>query len=128
MTPEKRTVSVKKLPPSPDLDRRLLFLDEVENSIAQRRPLLVLDCSCVRELDESALHMLLHCLEVALRRNGDVKLAALPAAAAATFAAAGLERLFDLYDTTGEAVASFHHLPTTAPPSAAVSPLLPAEA
>ncbi|MGA7521379.1 MAG: STAS domain-containing protein [Acidobacteriaceae bacterium] len=129
MTTKKRTVIVKQLPFSPDPRQTLHFLEEVQSSMAQRRPCLVLDCASLRELDEATIHLMLQCLEEALRRNGDVRLAALPSSAEAAFAAAGLERLFDHYNTAAEAVASFHQGPlSSALPAAAVAPLQAAEA
>ena len=65
------------------------------------------------------MHLMLHCLEEALRRNGDVRLAAMPAAGEPAFEAAGLGRLFDLYQTVAEAVASFRLVSATSEPSVA---------
>jgi anti-anti-sigma factor len=112
-----------------DLEQKMVFLEEVEASMGQRRPRLVLDCSSLQELDDATMHLMLHCLEEALKRNGDVKLAALPPQTQGAFAAAGLERLFDVYDTAGEAVASFHQARAmSAPRVAALDPLQAAEA
>jgi anti-anti-sigma regulatory factor len=124
MTTGKRPITVKQLPTSPDLQQKYLFLEEVEASMARRRPCLVLDCSRLQELDEAAIHIMLHCLEEALKRNGDVRVAALPSTAEPAFAGAGLERLFDVYATTAEAVASFHRAPAKRTlPATAVAPL-----
>src|SRR5579875_1222171 len=94
-----RPISVKHLPAGSDLRRKLLFMEEVESCLTQRRPCLVLDCSSLDALDESAVHLMFHCLEEALKRNGDVKLAALPEDAQGAFRAAGLARLFEVYAT-----------------------------
>ena len=75
------------------------------------RPSLVLDCSRVRLMDTSAVHLLLCCLEEAMKRNGDVKLAAVPAGATAVLELSGIDRLFEIYDTPAEAVSSFRRLP-----------------
>jgi anti-anti-sigma factor len=128
MTTGKRNVVVKQLPSSLDGRQQQLFLEDVESSMALRRPSLVLDCSRLQELDADATHLILHCLEAALKRNGDVKLAALPARAQGVFAAAGLERLFDLYDTAAEAVASFSQARSRNAPRAAVALLQTAPA
>jgi anti-anti-sigma regulatory factor len=40
------------------------------------RAYIVLDCSKVGVMDRSAIYLLLCCLEEAMKRNGDVKLAA----------------------------------------------------
>jgi anti-anti-sigma regulatory factor len=69
------------------------------------------------------IHLLLHCLEEAMKRNGDVKLAALPPEGAEFLRITGVTRLFDIYETTAEAVNSFSHFP---PP--AVVPALVAQA
>jgi anti-anti-sigma regulatory factor len=129
MTTRRRNVTVKQLPSSCDLRQKLLFLEEFKASMAQRRPCLVLDCSSLCELDEPTMHLMLQCLEEALKRNGDVKLAGLPSPAEAAFAAAGLNRLFDRYDTAADAVASFHRVPVRkASPAAAVASLQALEA
>jgi len=75
------------------------------------RPRLVLDCADIRECDSWVIRLLLHCLEEALKRNGDVKLAAVPPAAAVALASTGVARLFETFDTTAEAVNRFHQLP-----------------
>ncbi|HEY1806924.1 MAG TPA: STAS domain-containing protein [Acidobacteriaceae bacterium] len=127
MTTGKRTVIVKQLPSSPDLEQNLIFFQEVQGTIAERRPCLVLDCSLLRELDEATIHLMLHCLEEVLKRNGDLKLSGLPPHTEAAFAAARLERLFDVYDTAGDAVASFNHTPMSSAPGT-LAVLQPAEA
>jgi hypothetical protein len=48
--------------------------------------------------------LLLCCLEEAMKRNGDVKLAAIPAGAEATVE---LIRLFEIFETSADAVKSF---------------------
>jgi hypothetical protein len=53
------------------------------------------------------VYMLLCCLEETLKRNGDVKLAALPPAAMAVLNVTGVNRVFEIYDTIPEALNSF---------------------
>jgi anti-anti-sigma regulatory factor len=79
--------------------------------MSTNRPRLVLDCSRLRECDISTIHLLLHCLEEAMKRNGDVKLAAVPTAAAIRLVSTGVARLFETFDSTEEAVNSFHQIP-----------------
>jgi anti-sigma B factor antagonist len=117
MTIGKRNVAVKQMPSCPDLHQKLLFLEGVKASLAHRRPCLVLDCSSLQELDQATMHLMLHCLEEALKRNGDVKVAALPAAGEAAFTAARLGRLFNVYATAAEAAASFHQAPVLSAPA-----------
>ena len=84
------------------------FLGELESCMANDRPCIVLDCSNVRKMDRSVTHLLLCCLEEAIKRNGDVKLSAVPAAARAIVELTGLNRLFEVFDTNAEALGSFH--------------------
>ena len=56
--------------------------------------------------------MLLCCLEEAMKRNGDVKLASVPAAAEAILQLTLVDRLFEAFDSTAEAIDSFHRSPT----------------
>ena len=71
------------------------------------RPRVVLDCSLLADLDASAIHFLLCCLEEAMKRNGDIRLAALAPHARARFEMAGADRIFEIYDTIADAVDSY---------------------
>jgi len=84
------------------------FLLEVESSLKADRPRLVLDCSKVRQLDSAGIQVLLHCLEEAMKRNGDVKLAAVPPAAAAFLELTKVDSLFEAFDSAADAVNSFY--------------------
>jgi anti-anti-sigma factor len=85
------------------------------------RPSLVLDCSKVRQMDAPAIHLLLSFLEEAMKRNGDVKLAGVPQEVMATLELAGVDRLFEIFDTNAEAVTSFRRLPAGDPLNERVS-------
>ena len=111
MTLRIRAVAVKQLPETLNANRGRTFFKELESCLNIDRPCLVLDCSKVRVMDSSAAHFLLCCLEEAIKRNGDVKLAAIPAGAAAILELSGIDRLFEVYDTNAEAVSSFRRLP-----------------
>lgn len=123
MTIGLRAVAVKKLPEVLSVKDKLTFLHDVGGVLATNRPRLVLDCSAIRECDSSVIHLLLHCLEEAMKRNGDVKLARVPADAAVVLVSTGVARLFETFDSTEEAVSSFHQLPSFAviPPAVAQS-------
>jgi anti-anti-sigma regulatory factor len=84
------------------------FAREVERCMDVTRPFLVLDCSNVRHLDQGVIHVLLGCLEEAIKRNGDVKLVGLPLTADAILGSTGTNRLFEIFDTRADAVNSFH--------------------
>ena len=111
MTLRIRAVAVKQLPETLDAKQGRIFFSELESCMNVDRPCLVLDCSRVRRLDSSAVHLLLCCLEEAMKRNGDVKLSAIPAGASAVLELSGIDRLFEVYATNAEAVNSFRRLP-----------------
>src|ERR1700676_2148059 len=102
-----RAVSIKQLPEKLDQKRGRIFLRELERSMNVERPSIVLDCSRVREMDLYAVHLLLCCLEGAIKRNGDVRLAAVAPAALLNLELAGLDRLFRIFATVDDAVESF---------------------
>jgi len=106
-----RPVAVRRLPDVLGVQQKVAFLHEIAVVMNTNRPRLVLDCSRICQCDISTIHMLLHCLEEAMKRNGDVKLAAVPAGAAIRLVSTGVARLFETFDSTEEAVNSFHQLP-----------------
>jgi anti-anti-sigma factor len=95
------------LPEKVDIRHGRLFFQELETRMNIDRPCMVLDCSRVREMDRFAIHMLLCCLEEAMKRDGDVKLAAVSPSARETLETTRVDRLFEIYDTETEAVNSF---------------------
>jgi len=111
---ELHPVSVKRLPEELGERKMREFLLEIDSCVDLNRPRIVLDCSRVREIDGNVIHLLLHCLEEAMKRNGDVKLAALPPEGSEFLQITGVSRLFDIYETTAEAVNSFSHFPPPA--------------
>lgn len=121
-----RPVAVKHLPEVLNVQQKLTFLHEIAGIMNTNRPRLVLDCSRLRECNTSTIHLILHCLEEAMKRNGDVKLAAIPAHAGVMLVSTGVARLFETFDTTEEAVSSFHQLPSVAGKSS-VGPRPPSE-
>ncbi len=108
------------------------FVRELAEAMAHTiRPSVVLDCTCVRQIDGSFLHLLLCCLEEAMKRNGDVRLAGIPAQAKLALETMGVHRLFRLFPTTEEAIESFqgsNMLPMTLTPSPANADESPARA
>jgi anti-anti-sigma regulatory factor len=75
---------------------------------------IVLDCSQVRQIDKAAIYLLLSCLENALKRDGDVKLASIHSGARAILEFTGVARLFECFETNAEAVCSFRRLSVNA--------------
>lgn len=114
MTLPERTVIVRQLPQACGGKEGSLFLRELADSICTCiRPNVVLDCSCVPEVDKDALHLLLCCLEESMKRNGDVRLACVTSEARKVLEAVGLERLFKSFASIPEAVQSYRR-PTIA--------------
>ena len=115
MTPRICAVKVEQLPDRLSEKQRRLFLRNLESSINIDRPSLVLDCSKMCRMDSSAINLLLCCLEEAMKRNGNVKLAAVPQEARSILEQTGIDRLFEVFDTNAEAVSSFRRLPADGP-------------
>lgn len=110
MTLRMNPVTVKQVPESISIRQGRLFFSELESSMNIDRPCVVLDCSKVKRMDKSVAHLLLCCLEEAIKRNGDVKLAGIPAGVRTVFELAGLDRLFEVYETPAEAMKGFRRL------------------
>jgi anti-anti-sigma regulatory factor len=109
---ERRSVTVLQLPERFSLDAARNFAYEVERCIEIGRPYLVLDCSTAGQLDKPTAGLLLYCLEEAMKRNGDVKLACISLAEQPVLRAANAHRLFEAFDTVEEAIGSFHQFPS----------------
>jgi anti-sigma B factor antagonist len=109
-----RPVVVKQLPEKLSVEQGRMFLLEVEPSLKAERPRMVLDCSKVRQLDSAGIQVLLHCLEEAMKQNGDVKLAGVPPVALAILELTKVDSLFELFESTADAVNSFYQFPVHA--------------
>jgi anti-sigma B factor antagonist len=102
-----RTVTIKHLPSRVDHSTERALLRELALALQVERPAIVLDCSQLRQMDSAAAHLLLCCLEEAMKRNGDVRLAGLSDQAGETLAAWDLDRIFRSFETTEKAAESF---------------------
>lgn len=103
-----RPVSIRQLPENPDRRQERLFLQELECELSVVRPAIVIDCSHVCEMNLAAMHLLLRSLEEAMKRNGDIRLSGVSPEARVILERAGIDRLFRIFSTIGEAVESFH--------------------
>lgn len=103
----KRRVVVVQLPAEMDAAAEQALFHEVERCMDADRPSLVLDFSLVRQLSDVLVYRLLCCLEEAMKRNGDIRLAGLASESRSDVEQSGLDRLFEIYDSTAEAVSSF---------------------
>jgi len=90
--------------------------NEIEPLLDNDRPRIVLDCSQVQQMDSAGVEMLLHCLEGVMKRDGDMKLAALSPACATILELMRVDRLFEIFETSEAAVQSFHAFPSYAIP------------
>ena len=100
-------LEVKELPGVLNASQARLFLREMQGHLCDDRPHIVLDCSRIGQMDRRSIQLLLCCLEEAIKRNGDVKLASVPADARSTLKLTGVDRIFEICDTNAEAVSSF---------------------
>ena len=115
MTLRRRAVAVKQLPEKLNGKHGRLFFNELESCMNVDRPSIVFDCSRVLQMDKVAIYLLLCCLEEAIKRNGDVKLAAIPMEARMMLELCGADRLFEICETNAQAVRSFRQHPPRAP-------------
>lgn len=102
-----KSVIVRKLPEIADKKLTRAFLRDLGPALEAGRPQIVLDCTALRSAGHGTMFLLLNCLEEAMKHRGDVKLAAAPGSVRASFEAAGLNRLFEIFDTEADAVNSF---------------------
>jgi anti-anti-sigma regulatory factor len=109
-----RFVNVIRLPEKSSCDTERLFLNELESCAKCNRPCLVIDCSIAIKMDNSVIYLLLLCLEQAMKRNGDARLAGVSAEGRAILKSLGIDRLFELFDSNDAAVNSFQPVRTHA--------------
>src|SRR5215470_130372 len=92
------------------------FMQELGPLLESNRPRIVLDLSQVRSMESAGVEMLLHCLEEVLKRDGDLKLAALSAEAEVILELMRVSRVFETFRTCEDAVHSFNAIPADAIP------------
>ena len=104
-----RPVVVKRMPERLNLKHARALLREMRPILTSDRPQVVFDMSQVRHLDAAGVDMLLHCMTESMKRDGDLKLAALSEQAAIILELTRTDRLFEIYNTSTEAMRSFSH-------------------
>ncbi|HEU5450650.1 MAG TPA: STAS domain-containing protein [Terriglobales bacterium] len=102
-----RPVVVKRIPERLNMKQARAFLAEVQPMLRSDRPQMVFDCSQVKQMDAAGVEMLLHCLAEVMKRDGDLKLAALSAQSAVVLEMTRTDRLFEIYESSSDAVLSF---------------------
>jgi anti-sigma B factor antagonist len=107
-------VIVMELPEQLDRAEVKTFLTELQPLLEEERPSVVLDCSKIQHMDSAGVEMLLYCLEQAMKRDGDLKLAAVSPASAVILELMRVDRLFEVFETTEQAIRSFQVFATPA--------------
>ena len=102
-----RPVVVKRIPERLNLKQARAFCREIGPILNSDRPQVVLDCSQVKQIDAAGVDMLLQCLAQVIKHDGDVKLAALSPEMAVILEMTRTDRLFEIYDSSSDAVLSF---------------------
>ncbi|SRR6266496_2639007 len=109
-------IVILQLPELLNLGGAQSFMQELEPLLESHRPRIVFDCSRVRYIDSAGVEMLLHCLEEAMKRDGDLKLAALSPESEVILELMRVARVFEAYPTSEDAVRSFNAIPAEAIP------------
>src|SRR6266478_3750031 len=109
-----RPVVVKQLPDRVSVNETQQLFRELAPLFEGDRPCLVFDFSEVRQLDTAGIEMMLRCMEEAMKRNGDLKLAALSPQVAVILELTRVDRLFEIFATSSDAAESFHRFPVEA--------------
>ncbi|HET9699257.1 MAG TPA: STAS domain-containing protein [Terriglobales bacterium] len=103
-----RPVIVKRMPDRLNQKQARMFLHDIQPLLNTDRPQLVFDCSLIRQMDAAGVDMLLHCMAEVMKRDGELKLAAVSPQAAVVLELTRTDRLFEVFETSGDAVKSFY--------------------
>ncbi len=103
-----KPVVVKQLPETVSAQQAQAFFHELAPALETDRPRLVFDFTGVRHFDSAGVELLLRCMEEAMKRNGDLKLAALSPQLSVILQMTRVDRLFEIFDNCNDAVESFH--------------------
>src|SRR5215467_497616 len=109
-------VIIMQLPEELSVREVQAFMREMGPLLESNRPRIVLECSQIRSMDSAGVEMLLRCLEEVLKRDGDLKLAALSAEAEVILEIMRVARVFETFPTSEDAARSFNAIPTDAIP------------
>ena len=108
MVETSRPVIVKRMPDRLNQKQARMFLRDIQPLLNTDRPQLVFDCSLIRQMDAAGVDMLLHCMAEVMKRDGELKLAAVSPEAAVVLELTRTDRLFEVFETSGDAVRSFY--------------------
>ena len=107
-------VVVLQLPQKLVLGHADTFFQEAQEFLRTDRPRLVFDFSEVTQVDSAGVEVLLNCMEEAMKRNGDLKLAAIPPGPAVVLELTQVDHLFEIFENTSDAAQSFQQFPIPA--------------
>ena len=102
-----RPVVVKRVPEWLNHRQARLFWQEIQPIITSDRPQIVFDMAQVRQLDAAGIDVLLKCMGEVMKRDGDLKLAAVSPEANVILEMTRTDRFFEIYETSSDAVRSF---------------------
>jgi anti-sigma B factor antagonist len=109
-----RPVIVMQLPERLKVGATADFLREVEILLKADHPRMVFDFAEVRQIDSAGVDMLLHCLQQAIKRDGDLKLCSIAPEVAVILELTRVDRLFEMFENVADAVESFDGFPVQA--------------
>ena len=99
---------MKRMPERLNQKQARQFLREIQPLLNTDRPQLVFDCSLIRQMDAAGVDMLLRCMAEIMKRDGELKLAAVSPQAAVVLELTRTDRLFEVFESSGDAVKSFY--------------------
>jgi anti-sigma B factor antagonist len=111
-----KPVVIMELPETLNRESAQTFLLELQPLLESHRPRIVLDCSRVHYIDGSGVEMLLQCLEEAMKRDGDLKLSAVSPESEVILEFLRVDRVFEVFPSSEDAVRSFSAIPVEAVP------------
>ncbi|HET7439744.1 MAG TPA: STAS domain-containing protein [Terriglobales bacterium] len=100
-------VLIRRLPARVDAEVVRILMRELAPSLRSDGPRLVFDLAQVEEMDAAGVDMLLTCMTEVSRRDGDLKLAAPSPRALVILELTQMDRLFEIFESSAEAAASF---------------------
>jgi anti-anti-sigma factor len=127
MTFRSKAVVVRELPARLDRHSETALLNDLRAAMNVDRPAVVLDCSRLRAMDVPAIRLLLYSLEEAMKRNGDVRLAAVSREAKDSLRGLRIDQLFRIFETSEQAIDSFQRRGAFVAPLGAAAANVPAE-
>src|SRR5947199_300725 len=102
-----RPVVLKRVPARLDSSTVRAFLRDIQPFLLSDCPRIVLDFSLVEHMDSVGIEMLIDCMSRCMQQDGDLKLASLSAHSATVLELTRTDRLFDIYESSTEAVLGF---------------------